>query len=752
MILKRLLRSASVTTLTVSLALTGTAVSMLSMSACGKENTDTVSVTESVELIDPVGTTENYASVERRDLTTFTLLNGKVVPHVYEYSFTSSQNFASYANLPGMEVKKNDAIVNASTQKLDDESKALKEEMDSFMESYNDDMDELREDLAKAKAEESYWKEVVDRLGGMSEAEIDAYNKGIQKEVFTSTVPVDKAQEVIDKYNNNLNDFLNDNGPVTIGSEWDSDGCQLKYIAAVADRERKEQSIKERSENYDLDLAHYKTRLNRIAKKRSDVVVSSKVDGTVVSIGFFGYNDWIEKNKPVAAVGDFNDLEVKTEYIVANDLKRAVEVFGFCNGKRYEVEFVEPEPNETVSSLADARSTFHYKDPAGEIKAGDYFVIVVVSKQSLDTLSVPTDAVNKDDEGNFVYVKDGDSNVKRQIKTGIKAGMYTEVLSGLNEGELVSVDVNEGKRSNTAVLSKGSVSTDFSASGYLFYSNEQRIKNPVEWGTAYVTEVNVKANQRVAKGDTVATITVTKDDLSIRRKERAILRANEELNNLIKDGEIKNAKAIKQKREYITELNKQVSEMKTDAATTKIVAPFDGIITDVNRYEEGDILLKDAVVATISSEDNCYVVIEDKSGQLTCGNIATIGYKDQNDQSITTTGEVVTVTSWALSEDLAMDYALIRVSSEDLEKMAGANNGFEGWWRRMSFSVKANAREVKDVVLVPKRAVTTVDGITYVTVEENGKQELKSFIAGGSDSTNYWVIEGLSEGTKICLE
>ena len=40
--------------------------------------------------------------------------------------------------------------------------------------------------------------------------------------------------------------------------------------------------------------------------------------------------------------------------------------------------------------------------------------------------------------------------------------------------------------------------------------------------------------------------------------------------------------------------------------------------------------------------------------------------------------------------------------------------------------------------------------LTYA--EENGKKVQKSFIAGGSDSTNYWVIEGLSEGTKICLE
>ena len=382
MIIKKLIRTVSVTTLTVSLALTGTVASALTMSACKNENTDTTEVVESVELIDPVGSTENYAVAERRDLRTYTLLNGKVVPHVYEYSFSSSQNFDSYVNLPGMEVKKGDALINASTKKLDDQAKALKEEMSSFMETYNDDMDEYRENLAKAKANEEYWKDVTDRLDAMTPDQLDQYNKGVQREVYSANVPVEKAQDVIAKYNNDLNEFLNDNGPLTIGSEWDSDGCALKYIAAVADRERIEQTIKERSENYDLDLAHYKTRLNRIAKKKSDVVVSSKVDGKVVSIGFFDNNQWIEKNRPIAAVGDFDDLEIKTEYVVATDIKRAVDVFGFCNGKRYEVEFVEPEPNETVSSMADARSTFRVNDPNGEVKAGDYLVVVVVNKLS----------------------------------------------------------------------------------------------------------------------------------------------------------------------------------------------------------------------------------------------------------------------------------------------------------------------------------------------------------------------------------
>jgi multidrug efflux pump subunit AcrA (membrane-fusion protein) len=750
MMLKRLFRIVPATVLTVSLALTGTLASLVTLSGCGEEE---VTTTESIELNDPVGSVETYAVAERRDLKQITILNGKVVPHVYEYSFSSVQAFSSYENLPGVEVKKNDALVKASTEKIDEETKKLKEEMSDFMEAYDEDMAELKENLAKSKAEEAYWKEVVDRIGGWSQAELDAYNNSVQTQVYGATVPVDKAQDIINKYGNNLNDFLNDNGPKTIGSEWDSDGCQLKYIAAVADRERIEQNIKERSDNYDLDLAYYKTRLNRLSKKRSDVVVSSKIDGTVVSIYFFNeINERINKNVPVAGVGDFNDLEVKTDYVMTSDVKKAVEVYAFANGKRYDVEFVEPDPNETINSMADARSTFRVSDPEGNIKAGDYVVITIVNKQSNDALSIPNEAINKDDEGNYVYVLEGDNKVKRQIKTGIKSGMYTEILTGLDEGEKVSADIKPENKANRATLSKGSVSTDFTGNGYLFYSNRQSINNPIEWGTAYVKEINVKLNQRVAKGDPIATIWVTADDLAIRRKERAILRANEELNELIKDGEIKNEKQIKQKREYIADLNKQISEMKADAATTEIKAPFDGIITDLMDFEEGDILLSKQWIGNISSEDNCYVVVEDKAGQLTCGNTAEIGYKDANGNSVTTVGEVVTVSSWALSEQLKMEYTLIKVPSEDLEKMANSNRGADGWWRRASFSVKANVRVVNDVVLVPKRAVTTVDSITYVTVEENGKQVLKSFVAGGSDATNYWVIEGLSEGTKICLE
>ncbi|MCR4962058.1 MAG: biotin/lipoyl-binding protein [Lachnospiraceae bacterium] len=707
MMLKRFMRNASVYMLVLSMAISGTA-----LAGCGQKQSETEE--SQVELIDPVGSTETYATVERRDMKTYTQLNGKVVPTVYEYSFPTDQNFSTYANLPGNTVSKGDALVNASTEKLDEEVKSVRESISELKESYNEDMEEYNERLAVAKAAEKYWGDIAKNIEGWTEEEIAAYNK-------------------------------------TAG-EYDTGSCIYNYVKAVAERENLEQDIKERTDNYELDLAHYNTRLNRLAINREDVVVSSKIDGKVVGIRFFDMNEWVSRDVPVAAVGDFTDMVVKTDYIITSDVKRAIEVFGFSNGKRYEVEFVEPEANATITSVADAKSTFRISDPAGELKAGDYVLILIVNKQSLDTLTVPNEALNKDEEGSFVYVNNGEGNVKRQVKTGIKAGMYTEILTGLSEGEQVLADIKTTDKTKTATLTRGSVSTDFSATGYLFYSNQQYVRNPIEWGTAYVKEVNVKRNQRVEKGQVIATIWVTADDLSIRRKERTILRANEDLQELIKGGEEKNKRQIKAKREYIAELNKQVSEMKSDAAKTEIVAPYDGIITDVRNFEEGDILLKNAWVAIISKEDNCYVVVEDKSGQLTCGNEADISYKDGSGQSVVSKGSVVTVSSWAISDELKNDYTLIQVSSEDLKRMAESNIGADGWWTRTSFSVKASVREVKDVVLVPKSAVTVVDGITYVTVEENGVKTVKSFMAGGSDSTNYWVIEGLSEGTKICLE
>ena len=76
---------------------------------------------------------------------------------------------------------------------------------------------------------------------------------------------------------------------------------------------------------------------------------------------------------------------------------------------------------------------------------------------------------------------------------------------------------------------------------------------------------------------------------------------------------------------------------------------------------------------------------------------------------------------------------------------------FYGWDR---YGIFFNAvQEMRDVLLVPAKAVTKKDGVTYVKVVlDDGTVVNRSFIAGGGDSNYYWVIDGLTEGMKLCWE
>jgi hypothetical protein len=54
-------------------------------------------------------------------------------------------------------------------------------------------------------------------------------------------------------------------------------------------------------------------------------------------------------------------------------------------------------------------------------------------------LAVPNQAVRREDGERVAFVQEGDRFVRRPVKTGWKDKTYTEVLSGLKEGERVVV-------------------------------------------------------------------------------------------------------------------------------------------------------------------------------------------------------------------------------------------------------------------------------------------------------------------------
>ena len=80
---------------------------------------------------------------------------------------------------------------------------------------------------------------------------------------------------------------------------------------------------------------------------------------------------------------------------------------------------------------------------------------ITVAKRE-KVLAVPNQAVRREDGDRVVFVQDGDRLVRRPVKTGWKDKTYTEVLSGLKEGERVVVgEVENGKAPAKGALPPG---------------------------------------------------------------------------------------------------------------------------------------------------------------------------------------------------------------------------------------------------------------------------------------------------------
>jgi multidrug efflux pump subunit AcrA (membrane-fusion protein) len=77
---------------------------------------------------------------------------------------------------------------------------------------------------------------------------------------------------------------------------------------------------------------------------------------------------------------------------------------------------------------------------------------ITVAKRE-KVLAVPNQAVRREDGERVAFVQEGERLVRRAIKTGWKDKMYTEVLSGLTEGERVVV----GELENGKVPAKGTL-------------------------------------------------------------------------------------------------------------------------------------------------------------------------------------------------------------------------------------------------------------------------------------------------------
>lgn len=720
-------------------------LSCLAMSAggCGHEAAEVLP--EDVELLDPVGVGESYEAAARRNLYDAKVYSGLICPYTEEYALESDRTFTEYAALPGDTVGKGQTLLSTDTDYLDRQIEELQKKIARNLKEYEEYMKEAGEELKKFQEDENFWGGAVERWAKVRPEEEEPPAEEVPEGDSSVKEPGEEDTPAEEQPEEKLT-----------FEKWNEDNLfyETKYRNALISRQKLETEMNQRTELYQLDVDYDRTLLKRLEEDRDQCTVVSKINGVAANMLLMNWGTRIPADQPVAAVADPKRKMIRCDYILKEEISRAERVYAVIGGTAYDAEYVPAEKD------GDSYATFMLPEAAKDTELGDYVAIVVIRQSRMDALTVSKDAVTKNEEGSFVYLLENGERVYTPVRTGMQDGAYVEILSGVEEGDRVLTAKDDAPAvKNTLTLEKGSVSHEFSEQGYLAYPRQEWIGNPVTYGTAYFGELMVNINQPVKKGDVLFTMRVKADDVELIRNEKKLQREQERLAELMKNPE-ENRKAIEARQETIADLEKLIGEMKEDFAVTEVRAPYDGIVTDLSgelwnqTLEEGSLLQKGQGLVVLSKQDSNYIIVEDENGVLSYGNQAEITYRGADGSERKTQGTVVTLNRASVSAELLGEgYVLIRVSAEDAGEMAGSISNEDGWWSRNLFSVSVTTRRMDHVLLVPRKAVVTYGGTTYVRLKQkDGSVLYQSFVAGGSDSENYWVAEGLTEGMEVCIE
>lgn len=707
------------------------ALLLSSLAGCGKNSiqTETVSGIENAgtELLEPVGVANNYDVAGFRDIYITEVYSSNCAPSVTEFAYTPDVAFDKYGKMPGESVVPGDVLVYGDTGGLDESLKELTKELEQKVEDYEDQVSDLQEDIYDAKVRE--YEASVPYMESISNAPDE--DSGWYSSWARFSMPAEGA-----------------------------------YKGAVLAREQVEQTLKEKQELFALEREYDLGRLERLGDTINDACIISNTDGTVVAMNAYSSGDYIQKNTNIIAIGDLKQKILLTDYIGKSKIEKAQDVYALIDGKRYEIvyENMEKEEYSRLKKLNDeVFTTFYLVDPNDEIPMGKFATVVVVEDARKNTLAVMSDAVHRNGDEYYCYLYDEGNSVKTSIEVGITDGVYTEILAGINEGDKVLVNEMISAKGKMISLEKGAVSGEYKGTGFLYYPSTEWIDNPAKHGTFYIKEVCVERYQQVTAGEALVKIEVFSDEIEVGRINRKIQRQQERLARLLDEkskiysDEINRSldRAIEARQKNIEDLNEELAELTQYAGEVILTAPYAGIITNVTELEAGDLVSTNQKLVQIADQTRCYVIVEDGEGQLSYGNEATITYIGENSIKKDITGTVVSVNRRSLSKQLRIGVAMIALSEEDTLDIAKHGSAFVsgGGWNRSRFDVKAEIRDVDNVLLVPKRAVLMINKNTFVKIKtQEGNVTYARFVSGGADQDNYWVVDGLSEGMEICLE
>ena len=299
-----------------------------------------------------------------------------------------------------------------------------------------------------------------------------------------------------------------------------------------------------------------------------------------------------------------------------------------------------------------------------------------------------------------------------------------------------------------------------------------------ENGDAVFVESYVARNGVVKKGDVLMRFEVEEDYVAMQELQLQLKRTTEAYrgDKVIKETEIANAKKamedltshsltiakqnleklqaaygqfVYNSEKSIRNIQEQIAEIEARVADNEIVAPHDGIVSNLAYYAKGDDVENGEVLLSLYDTNYLYLRVNDAGYKLRYGMEVSVDVILRKD--IVTLPAKVVSTPAILPWETGQDYALLELDltsvSEEMYDEALKNIG------KSAFQYSCITFELNDVLLINKNAVhSDVEKKSFVYVLENDIVCKRYISIGAQNNGMVWVIDGLSEGQVLVLD
>jgi len=232
-------------------------------------------------------------------------------------------------------------------------------------------------------------------------------------------------------------------------------------------------------------------------------------------------------------------------------------------------------------------------------------------------------------------------------------------------------------------------------------------------------------------------ISIENAEISVRNKEISLDQTNMSYEELIEPLSALELQNLRMKVNQALNNLKEVQEQIEDATLT---APISGQVSNING-EVGSLISENSSESfcTIINKDTLFVQVDVEEGDITQiekGQKAYVTFDAVDDLELT--GEVTYISMTAGSSSSGVVTYEVRVVLQNV----GETDVREG----MSAYVKFVSDEVSDVLTIPVGAVTNVNGVASVQMEDGTYQAV---VTGFTDGETVEILSGLKEGDRV---